>query len=84
MPGFLSRTESRAVDTGGMATEIDHEEIIRQLTEKMSAKYTEVDPARIGSLVREEVDALAERPVQDYVTVLAERAVKKSLKRSEK
>ena len=30
------------------------------------------------------VSALAERPVQDYVTVLAERAVKKSLKRAEK
>lgn len=67
-----------------MATEIDHEEIIRQLTEKLSGKYSEVDSARIGELVRDEVSALAERPVQDYVTVLAERAVKKTLKRSEK
>ncbi|HXH34032.1 MAG TPA: hypothetical protein VNJ54_06415 [Plantibacter sp.] len=67
-----------------MATEIDHEEIIRQLTEKLSVKYSGVDSDRIGALVREEVSALAERPVQDYVTVLAERAVKKSLKRSEK
>lgn len=67
-----------------MATEIDHEEIIRQLTEKLSTKYSGVDSDRIGALVREEVSALAERPVQDYVTVLAERAVKKSLKRSEK
>lgn len=67
-----------------MATEIDHEEIIRQLTAKLSEKYSGVESARIGELVREEVNALAERPVQDYVTVLAERAVKKSLKRSEK
>jgi hypothetical protein len=67
-----------------MATDIDHEEIIRQLTEKLSDKYSGVDSARIGALVREEVRALAERPVQDYVTVLAERAVKKTLKRSEK
>ncbi|MGK9148108.1 hypothetical protein KXS11_10835 [Plantibacter flavus] len=63
-----------------MATDIDHEEIIRQVTEKMTTKFPDADPGHVAELVRTEVSELAKRPIQDYVTVLTERAVKKSLK----
>ena len=64
-----------------MATDFDPDEIVRQVTESLTKKFPERDAESIESLVRQEVDDLKDRPIHDYVGVLAERAVKKRLKR---
>jgi hypothetical protein len=63
-----------------MATDFDPDEIVRQVTESLSAKYPDPDRTRVETLVRTQVDELKDRPIHDYVGVLAERAVKKQLK----
>jgi hypothetical protein len=64
-----------------MATEFDPEEVVRQVTESLVRKFPDRDQASIESLVKTQVDELKDRPIHDYVSVLAERAVKKQLKR---
>jgi len=63
-----------------MTTEFDEAVVVAQVTERLVERFPDVDPAHVGDLVREEVSALAKRPVHDYVAVLGERAVKKKLK----
>ncbi|MFD1715366.1 three-helix bundle dimerization domain-containing protein [Amnibacterium flavum] len=63
-----------------MSTEFDPDEVVRQVVERLSAKFPDVEPATVQSIVRSEVDVLADRPVHDYVSVLAERAAKRQLK----
>jgi hypothetical protein len=63
-----------------MATDFDPDEIVRQVTESLSAKYPDHDRTRVETLVRTQVDELKDRPIHDYVGVLAERAVKEQLK----
>ncbi|HWH25302.1 MAG TPA: hypothetical protein VNT53_01485 [Pseudolysinimonas sp.] len=63
-----------------MTTDFDEEVVISQITERLLEKFPTVDPARITELAREEVRTLAKLPVQDYISVLGERAVKKRLK----
>jgi len=63
-----------------MTTDFDRDEVIAQVTNKLAEKYSKVARTRVEEVVREEVDALTGRPVQDYVSVLGERAAKKRLK----
>jgi translation initiation factor 2 alpha subunit (eIF-2alpha) len=63
-----------------MTTEFDADEVVRQVTEKLSTKFPDLPHDQIASVVAEEVGILAERPVHDYVSVLSERAAKKRLK----
>jgi phage-related baseplate assembly protein len=65
-----------------VATDFDPDEIVRQVTESLSRKFPGEDHAKIESEVRKEVDNLKDRPIHDYVAVLAERAVKHRLKRA--
>jgi hypothetical protein len=65
-----------------MATEFDPDEVVRQVTESLVRKFPEKDEASVEGLVRAQVDSLKDRPIQDYISVLAERAVKKQLKHS--
>lgn len=65
-----------------MAADFDPDEIVRQVTQSLTKKFPDQDHAAIESQVRTEVDILKDRPIHDYVSVLAERAVKKRLKHS--
>jgi hypothetical protein len=53
-----------------MASEFDPEQVVREVTAALQRKYPEKDPA----------DELKDRPVHDYVSVLAQRAAKKQLR----
>lgn len=64
-----------------MAHKFDSDKIVRQVTESLAAKYPDHDRAGVEKLVRNQVDELKNRPIHDYVGILAERAVKKQLKR---
>lgn len=64
-----------------MSTEIDPEEVVTQVTTKLRAKYPDLAAAEIERVVRAELAELADRPVQDYLSVLTERAAKKRLKK---
>ena len=70
--------------TGTMTTELDNEEIIRQVIGELEKKFAERQPEEIETVVREEFSAIADRPVRDYVLILTERAAKKRLKNSGK
>lgn len=65
-----------------MATDFDPDEIVRQVTASLVKKHPERDPEHVQAMVREQVDVLKDRPIHDYVAVLAERAVKKQIKGS--
>ena len=63
-----------------MTTEFDEETVIAQVTERLVERFPDAEAGHIETLVRKEVGDLANRPVQDYIAVLGERAVKKQLK----
>jgi hypothetical protein len=65
-----------------MSTEIDPDEVIAQVSQRLAAKYPDLDPADIDRTVRAELAQLIDRPVQDYLSVLTERAAKKALKKA--
>ncbi len=64
-----------------MATEFNPDDVVRQVTASLVRKFPDADEVSIEGLVRAQVDELKDRPINDYVGVLAERAVKKRLKR---
>ena len=71
---------TRAIHAEAMTTQFDEATVIAQVSERLQERFPETNPAHITELVIAEVSALAERPVSDYIAVLAERAVKKRLK----
>lgn len=66
--------------TAHMTSEFDRDQVVSQVSSTLQAKYPERDAAEVERVVAEEVDALAGKPVQDYISVLSERAAKKRLK----
>lgn len=62
-----------------MADEFDVEQVVREVSSALGKKLPSKDPAEIERVVREQVDDLKDRPVRDYVSVLAQRAAKKQL-----
>ncbi|WP_072312667.1 three-helix bundle dimerization domain-containing protein [Agrococcus sp. Marseille-P2731] len=65
-----------------MTTNFDRDEIIAQVTARLAAARPEWDAAEIQRVASEELDAISDSPVTDFLTVLTERATKKRLKRS--
>lgn len=65
-----------------MTSEFDPDEVARQVTARLTERFPDADASHVESIVREEVAALADKPVHDYVAVLSERAAKKRLKRA--
>ncbi|MFK4760135.1 three-helix bundle dimerization domain-containing protein [Microbacterium sp. ZW T5_45] len=63
-----------------MATNIDPDEIVKQVTDRISESYTEVNREHISSLAREELEKISSSRVTDYFAVLTERAVRSRLK----
>lgn len=65
-----------------MTKVIDDEETIRHVADALEAKYPEMARGELEAIVREEFDAIAGRPVRDYLSILTERAAKKRIKKS--
>lgn len=63
-----------------MTTEFDADQVITDATTAVHKKFPETPREEVESIVREEVLLLQGRPVQDYVSVLVERAARKRLK----
>jgi hypothetical protein len=62
-----------------MAEQFDSEQVIRDVARSLQERFPSKDPAEVERVVRAQVDELKDRPVQDYVSVLARRAAKKQL-----
>lgn len=67
-----------------MTTDIDDEETLRQVVDRLQEKFPDLPRTEIETAARTEFDALAGRPVHDYLSILTERAAKKSLKKTSK
>lgn len=65
-----------------MTTEIDPDEVVAQVSQRLAEKYPDLAADDIDRTVRAELAQLIDRPVQDYLAVLTERAAKKSLKKA--
>ncbi|MBF4462087.1 MULTISPECIES: three-helix bundle dimerization domain-containing protein [unclassified Rathayibacter] len=65
-----------------MATEVNLDEIVSEVSGRLRQRFPDRSAAEVESTVRTELDALAGRPVQDYLSVLTERAAKLRLKKS--
>lgn len=63
-----------------MTTELDADQVIRDATAAVRQKFSDRSEADVELVVREELGKLLDRPVQDYLLVLTERAAKKRLK----
>ena len=63
-----------------MTTDIDDEDTIRQVVDRLQEKLPDIPRHRIEEVARTEFDALSGRPVHDYLSILTERAAKKKLK----
>lgn len=64
-----------------MAADLTDDEIIKQVTESLRAKFPDAPEPDIDVVVREEFASIASRPVRDFLGVLTERAAKKRLKK---
>ena len=64
-----------------MTTDVNPEEVVVQVSQRLREKYPDAAPAEIERVVRDELAGLVDRPVQDYLAVLTERAAKKRLKK---
>lgn len=63
-----------------MTTNIDHEEVVRQVVARLQEKHPRISPDEVERTTRDELAALQTRPVQDYLIILTERAANKRLK----
>jgi hypothetical protein len=64
-----------------VTTEVNPEEVVLQVSQRLRDKYPDADAAEVDRVVRAELAELVDRPVQDYLAVLTERAAKKRLKK---
>ena len=64
-----------------MTTEIDPEEVVAQVSERLHQKFPDATTADIDTAVRAELAEFIDRPVQDYLAVLTERGAKKRLRK---
>ncbi|MWV60718.1 three-helix bundle dimerization domain-containing protein [Rathayibacter sp. VKM Ac-2754] len=65
-----------------MPTEVNLDEIVSEVSARLRGRFPDRPEAEVESVVRAELDALADRPIQDYLSVLTERAAKTRLKKS--
>jgi hypothetical protein len=64
-----------------MTTELSDLEVMSQVADRLSEKNSDVPRTIIDEVVREEYEALAGRPVRDYLSVLTERAARKRIRK---
>ena len=63
-----------------MSTDMNDDEIISQVIEKLSAKFPDVPREQLDRVVRVEFATVAGGTVRDYLGVLTERAAKQQLR----
>jgi hypothetical protein len=63
-----------------MTTDLDADQVVRDATAAVRKRFPDHSDAEVEALVREELIKLVDRPVQDYLSVLTERAVKQRLR----
>lgn len=66
-----------------MTTEFDADQVIRDATIAVRKKFPHRSETEVEEVVREELAKLQGRPVQDYLSVLTERAAKQHFKRAQ-
>lgn len=64
-----------------VTTDVNPEEVVVQVSARLREKYPDASPEDVDRVVRAELAELIDRPVQDYLAVLTERAAKKHLKK---
>ena len=64
-----------------VTTEMDDEDTIRQVVDKLAEKYPEMPRNEIQPVVENEFNGLSGRPVRDYLSILTERAAKKRIRK---
>ncbi|MWV49916.1 hypothetical protein GRS96_11605 [Rathayibacter sp. VKM Ac-2803] len=64
-----------------MTTDLDVDQVVRDATAAVRKKYPDRAEGVVEAIVRDELTKLLDRPVQDYLSVLTERAAKQRLKR---
>jgi len=64
-----------------MTTEINDDDVIHQVADRLSEKNEGIPREIIDKVVSEEFHELDGRPVRDYLSILTERAAKKRLKK---
>jgi anti-sigma-K factor RskA len=70
-------------ETQIVTTDIDDEETIRQVVDRLEKKFPALPRAQIEDVARAEFMALSDRPVRDFLTILTERAAKKRLRKTD-
>jgi len=63
-----------------MSSEFDVDATIRAVTDKLVAQYPHRSRTGLNAVVRDQVRALQDSPITDYISVIAEREVKRQLK----
>jgi len=61
---------------------VNLDEIASEVSSRLRSRFPDKPAEEVESVVRAELDALADRPIQDYLSVLTERAAKSRLKKS--
>jgi hypothetical protein len=65
-----------------VAADVNLDEIASEVSARLRARFPDHSAEEVDATVRTELDALADRPVRDYLSVLTERAAKSRLKKS--
>lgn len=65
-----------------VATEVNLDEIVSEVSARLRGRFPDRPTEEVESIVRAELDELADRPIHDYLSVLTERAAKTRLKKT--
>jgi hypothetical protein len=65
-----------------VTAEVNLDQIVSEVSARLRTRFPDRSAAEVESAVQAELDSLADRPVQDYLSVLTERAAKSRLKKS--
>ena len=63
-----------------MPTDFSADDVVREVTNTLTKKFPGIDPRIVEAIARDEVDKYVDRPVRDYISVLAQRDAKRRLK----
>jgi hypothetical protein len=67
-----------------VTTDVDDENTIRQVVDRLQEKYPDMDRTELDAVAREEFVSLSGRPVRDYLSILTERSARKRIKSNAK
>jgi dGTP triphosphohydrolase len=65
-----------------MTADFDAEQVVQQVADNLRKRFPSLEPAEVESAALQSVEEYTGRPVQDYISVLAERAAKNRLRKA--